>query len=238
MTKHNESLSVREKFAHSYLPRLVGMLALLFACCVSAQQSGQQPDPQQTPGFTENGIDSCLLCHDVERMRLIAHTPHGKRDNPDTPFAKHGCESCHGPGSLHASRSRRGKGRPPMTTFGAGTNTPATKQTAACLACHDKDMGELEKMEWTGSTHAIAELEGPDGVKSRLSCSSCHEIHVTDNPLEDQKTQAEACYRCHEKMKAQHPKFEDKGINIDNLTCWDCHDVHQLIPENAEQATR
>ena len=217
------------------------LMSILLASGVSAQQSGKPADPGITAHFSGDGIATCLLCHSGERMRLISLTPHGKKDDPHTPWAKHGCESCHGPGSLHATRSRRGKGRPYMVDYGfnkKGVSTPATKQSETCLkGCHAQDMGKLKGMEWTGSTHDIALTEMKDGSKKRMSCSACHLMHITQDqdPLKDKEKQAESCYVCHEKTRSEHPRFEEKGINIDEVSCWECHDVHQLIPVKEQQ---
>jgi DmsE family decaheme c-type cytochrome len=198
------------------------LLGLLLAGPATAQQSS----PNIVATYTKKGADACLYCHNVERLRLIAKTRHGDKNNQDSPAAQHDCESCHGPGSLHSTRSRRGRGRPSMYTFGKEKRTPPIKQAQVCQECHAKDMGNLKGLEWEGSVHGI---KHPD--KEQMSCSSCHVTHASENPLKNKAKQAEICYSCHEKMKAEHPRFEDVGINIDDLSCWDCHDVHQLIPE-------
>jgi hypothetical protein len=54
-------------------------------------------------------------------------------------------------------------------------------------------------------------------------------LHGKDVRVKDRTQQAQICYKCHEKTEHEHPRFEDKGIVFDRLTCWDCHDVHQLI---------
>ncbi len=238
MTRRAQGFSCMRKYIKRWTLAL--LMSILLISGVSAQQPGKRADPEITAQFTADGIDTCLLCHDAERMRLISKTPHGKKDDPHTPWSKHGCESCHGPGSLHATRSRRGKGRPPMIDYGfdkKGVSTPAAKQTETCLkGCHAQDMGKLKGMEWTGSTHAIALTEVKGGGKKRMSCSACHMMHITQDPLKDKEKQAESCYACHQKTKSEHPRFEEKGINIDKVSCWECHDVHQLIPEKEKQA--
>jgi DmsE family decaheme c-type cytochrome len=241
MTRRVQGFPDMRRHNKRALPWALTLLtSVLLVSGVSAQQSGKRADPAITAQFTGDGIDTCLLCHDVERMRLIADTPHGKKDDPHTPWSQHGCESCHGPGSLHATRSRRGKGRPPMIDYGYNkerVTTPATVQTETCLdGCHAQDMGKLKGMEWAGSTHAIALMEVKGGGKKRMSCSACHLVHITQDPLSDKEEQAQTCYTCHEKMKSEHPNLEDKGINIDKVSCWTCHDVHQLIPETEQQA--
>lgn len=166
--------------------------------------------------YTEGGTERCMTCHGGEQIAVMAETAHGNSDDPHAPFAQKGCESCHGPGSLHVSRARGGAGFPAMTLFKRGE--PVAKQNDACLACHAKDMGDLEGMEWSGSLHDTG----------RMTCVSCHKEHVKVDPITDAREQKKNCARCHEEQIEKHPVFEDKGIDFDKLTCFDCHDVHQL----------
>lgn len=203
-----------------------------------AQAPAASTGSPYAPQYTKGGVETCLYCHDVDRMRLIMKTKHGDGKNQDTPFAKKGCESCHGPGSLHSTRSRRGKGRPPMNVFGETAKTPFAKQAQTCLeGCHNKTMGTLAGMQWQGSSHGSA-WKDADGKERAMACSNCHVIHGLDEPMKDKKIQAKICYKCHEKTEAEHPRFEDKGIAFDKLSCWDCHDVHQLIPSEDKRASR
>jgi DmsE family decaheme c-type cytochrome len=220
------------------------LLTILPYSPVYAQAPTKHPGSVYAPQFTKTGVKACLYCHDLQRMRLIMNTPHGNGENPHAPFAQKDCESCHGPGSLHSTRSRRGKGRPPMITYGVNANgekakTPFAKQTETCLDnCHNKTMGERPGMQWNGSSHARKWIDA-EGQEREMSCANCHEIHREADPLKDKKVQAKICYECHEKTEAEHPRFEEKGINYDKLSCWDCHDVHQLIPsEDNKNASR
>jgi DmsE family decaheme c-type cytochrome len=204
--------------------------SLLAVAPASAQPADKPADNPYTAHYTGEGAAACLFCHDVERMRLISKTPHGNKNNPDSPFAKHACESCHGPGSLHATRSRRGRGRPPMIDFGVNTSTPPAKQSQSCLTnCHEKKMGPLDGMQWKGSVHG-SPWKDATGKVHQMTCSNCHEIHTENDPMKDKQAQAKVCYSCHQKAQKEHPRFKDKAIAFDKLSCWDCHDVHQLIP--------
>lgn len=218
------------------VPCKIGLfVGLFFLAQVSTGEPADQEsaDSQQTAHFTDDGIDACLLCHNADRMRVISKTPHGKKDDPHTPFANYGCESCHGPGSLHVTRVRRGDRRSQMIAYTKDAATSAMQQSETCLdGCHAEKLGDLEGMEWEGSTHAIAVMESKDGTQQHVSCSACHQIHVAHDPVKNKAEQAEACYACHEKARKDHPRFEDKAIIFDKLSCWTCHDVHQLIPDN------
>ncbi len=231
--------------------------------------------PSQTAKYTQLGPKKCLLCHSGERMQQMTRSPHGDTANTYTPFAKHGCESCHGKGSLHVSQSRRGKGRPPMIAFGEGKHTSLLQQTQVCLGCHSKDMGTLPALGWNNTSHnvsatcinchtlhtetetdpeaqalrqtqscidchakgvgTLAPMEWKDSVheQQELACSNCHSIHSAGQPLANRQIQADICFSCHEDRKTEHPRFEDKFIDFDSLSCWDCHDVHQLIPQHS-----
>lgn len=166
--------------------------------------------------FTAGGTASCMRCHAGERMTLMAETAHGNTDNPHTPYAQQGCESCHGPGSLHVSRARGGRGFPALIRFDSKESVP--QQTAACLNCHGKEMGELEGMAWTDSLHD----------SGTMTCVTCHEAHIVGNSLRDQEQQRKSCAKCHDVQITNHRRFENVGIVFDKLSCYDCHDVHQL----------
>lgn len=214
-------------------------LLLTAVClCIPSVATPQTPDSegvQKTAEFSAKKSQACLFCHNLERMRAILDTPHGDRNNPDSPYVQHECESCHGPGSLHVTRLRRNKTRVLMIDYSAETKTPLAKQSETCLDnCHEKDMGKLKGMEWNGSVHGRIWVDA-DGQNKEMSCTNCHKLHEKHDSLKDRTQQATVCYKCHEKSEREHPRFEDKGIVFDKLTCWDCHDVHQLIYKEPER---
>jgi len=204
-------------------PILVIGLALLIAIAASHAQDQNTKKARSTGGpqaqFTAGGTERCVRCHSGERITDIANTVHGNLENPHTPYAQQGCESCHGPGSLHASRARGGRGFPPLLSFREGE--PVQPQTEACIGCHGKQMGSLEAMQWSGSLHATDDM----------TCITCHTLHIQGNPLQDREFQQELCAECHKRQVRTHRRFDKVGIEFDELTCYECHDVHQLIPE-------
>jgi len=230
--QHCDYFTPARRIGLSGVIRTITFLAgsLLAASAACAQPSDKPADNPYTAQFTSEGTTACLYCHDVERMRLIGKTPHGDKNNPDSPFAQHGCESCHGPGSLHATRSRRGRGRPPMIDYGINTSTPPEKQSQSCLNCHGKKMGKIDAMQWKGSVHGSPWKDNA-GKVHEMTCSNCHEEHAENDPMEDKQAQAKTCYSCHSKEEKEHPRFKEQAIAFDKLSCWDCHDVHQLIPQ-------
>jgi len=187
---------------------------------VFAQEPDNEPVAKRTPRFTEQGIEACLHCHSGAKMHAIAASVHGNLDQLDMPLAVQGCEACHGPGSIHVSRAHGGLGFPPLTTFGRGADaSPREEQINACMACHQEDIGSVSVIEFFGSPHD----------RRNINCSTCHVVHVESDPIRNKEHQDSTCYRCHRKQKTRHPRFEDKSINFDALTCWTCHDVHKVI---------
>jgi DmsE family decaheme c-type cytochrome len=201
-------------FAAGTMLTLLLVTALLPSDSVSQNARGNS-DAQ----YTAEGAERCLLCHAAPQMRIIARTVHGNTDNPFTPYSKQGCEACHGPGSLHVSRARGGIGFPEMLSFSADESPQ--RKAAACLSCHANDMGELDGMQWEGSIHAVA----------GNTCTNCHEIHAVGNPLTEREAQVTICSDCHSAQIANHRRFEDVGIIFDELKCYNCHDVHQMVRE-------
>jgi DmsE family decaheme c-type cytochrome len=188
---------------------LTGLLA------APADAQNRMPGAREAQ-YTADGAENCIRCHGAKNMTIMASTPHGNADNPHTPWAQHGCESCHGPGSVHASRAGGGRGFPPLITFSADEDVE--RQVNACQSCHANDMGEMAGMHWEGSLHSEA----------GMGCMDCHQGHSVENPLAQRESQAESCAMCHGKQIKSHPRFENKGIVFDELSCYTCHDVHQL----------
>lgn len=171
----------------------------------------------RTPIFTRDGTQSCLTCHSGEKMRAMTSGPHGDAVIPGSPATIHGCESCHGPGSIHVSRAHGGRGFPPLIQFGRGKEaSPREEQLRSCLDCHAQEGNGQSRVAFIGSAHD----------RQTINCSTCHTLHAENDPLSDRETQAATCSRCHRRQLADHPRFEDKSIDFDALSCATCHDVH------------
>ena len=199
---------------------LLCLALALVGSAVLAQAPENEPNRKRTPSYTADGAEACLLCHSGPKMHAIAVGAHGSNGSPDSPLASRGCEACHGPGSIHVSRAHGGRGFPPLTTFGRGSEvSPREEQINACLDCHQEEVGSAGLIEFRGSPHD----------RRNINCASCHVSHVESDPIYDREQQFSTCNRCHRKQITEHPRFEDKSIEFDALTCGTCHDVHQVV---------
>lgn len=167
--------------------------------------------------FTDRGPAACLSCHGGPQMTIIAETPHGDASNPHTPYGQQSCESCHGPGSFHVSRARGGVGFPPLNDF-SHAGSPVEGQFDTCLGCHAKTSGDRLGIGWVDSVHDV----------SGMNCSSCHEVHVAENALNDVAQQQKLCAGCHGLNNSKHEGFERNGIRLERLKCSTCHNPHDL----------
>lgn len=151
-----------------------------------------------------SGPDECAGCHkiEVESFRLTKHANQ-----------EEGCGLCHANAALHAAdpKSQSSLVNPGKLTLG--------KSKAACLHCHtgqDKDSRE---------SFTVAET-AHDGLR----CFECHNIHLKERLGETDLTAfnsdlAADCNTCH---RRQVDDFLNSDHGQADLTCGDCHTVHDL----------
>jgi hypothetical protein len=97
---------------------LIVLVVMFAASGVQAKEWLDEMLVHRAPAFTGENPENCLVCHSGERMRSIADGAHGNTKDNRAPFGNNGCESCHGPASIHVSRAHGGKGFPPLIGFG------------------------------------------------------------------------------------------------------------------------
>jgi hypothetical protein len=92
-------------------------------------------------------------------------------------------------------------------------------QLGACRACHGEGAEWHDEIRWQGSVHD----------RNNINCSTCHQVHIESDPIRNMEQQKSTCLRCHRRHMAGHPRFEEKSIDFDALSCWTCHDVHNTM---------
>ena len=134
------------------------------------------------------GVEICQSCHE-DRYNSYIKTTHAKKEIPNSPASKDGCESCHGPGAAHVEKS--GEGGVGIFIFGKRI-ADAKAKSAKCLACHSE---QKDLSFWDMARH---KNEG-------ISCDNCHTVHsATRKNLK--AAQPDLCNICHRSIRAQQNK--------------------------------
>lgn len=186
--------------------------------------------PPSIPGAEYVGSEECATCHEqiVRDFRTATHARlQKKRVVVSTTGAKGGietrkevvdlgCESCHGPGSLHVKAGG-----------GAGTIINPRKSPETCFQCH------LEVRAAFQLPHHHPVLEG------KMSCADCHEVHkgiaikaASTNIQQTLKagglaflTKNETCFECHTQQRGPFV-YEHEALR---QGCTVCHSPHGSV---------
>ena len=164
-----------------------------------------------TPGAAPlpGSAGACLKCHGSEAAVVpILQTPHAVRGDRHSPFGQEACESCHGDSSAHiASRANE-----PAVVFKGPHISPVKVRNDVCLTCHESGM----RMNWEGSAHQV----------NNKACTDCHTAHVAKDPILVKSTQAEQCFTCHARQRADSFKYSHHPMREGKVVCSDCHNPH------------
>ncbi len=198
--------------------------AALFAGGVAAVEDA--PGKQNT----YVGEQVCVSCHQVEESHF-AYTLHDKifRLNPKNEAERQVCETCHGPGSLHAENMKNETAPPAalgkkawaewvdktlIVGFTKGWGTPVDKQNGQCLNCHEGG----QRMHWPGSAHDL----------DKVACSDCHNPMARFSATGLLKKQGinQTCESCHWQQRAEFRKRSHMPLPEGKLSCVDCHNPH------------
>jgi len=201
------------------------LLLLLVAGWGGAVVAGSSTDPaaDETPAamppqqLSTGGADTCLGCHNNERMQVIFRTAHGQRADPASPMASLQCESCHGPGGRHSDRRVTGPVHPLVIGFDRNSVTSVADQNRVCAGCHTRDVG----LGWHGSVHE----------RNEAGCVACHEVHTENDPVSLQTAQADVCFDCHRAQRSDSQKPSTHPIRFNAMVCTDCHDPHGSVTD-------
>jgi predicted CXXCH cytochrome family protein len=208
-------------------------MTLLVVSCATLQRAGSaELAVPNIEGASFVGNKACADCHS-QFTRLFVSSPHARIHVEGAPRAEAtGCESCHGPGSLHAqSGGGRGKfivnpGRQPEACLNCHIDThaqfklpyhhPVLEQRMNCVQCHDPHGADIFK----ASHRTALESRAATGL-ARLneSCAQCHREQARQVIYEHEALR-EGCTICHQ----PHGSIADKMlVQRDNNLCLKCH---------------
>jgi predicted CXXCH cytochrome family protein len=224
MTKLPFSQYPRPRNRHGRILAVVsgafGLLLAAISCSTLSRQVVVLPD---VPGAKYIGSAECEQCHEelyrdfktADHARLIAQGKNG---------LDAGCESCHGPCSLHSDSG--GETKPPFS-FTAGRPQPeglsgrfplesARAIQNACYQCHLDVRGQFN----LPNHHPV-----PEG---RMSCIQCHPPHkgiAHAGGSTRLRSQEENCLQCHPAQQGPYV-FEHEAMREG---CTTCHSPHGSV---------
>jgi len=197
-----QSITLRDRLWKGLLISVAPFTAVVVSSCVSTQRT--LVTPIEIPGATYVGNQACSVCH-TNYVRAFPASPHSLLHVEEAGFpGQSGCESCHGPGSLHVQAGR------PGSQFILNPGTDA----APCFECHVET-----RLEFTLPYHHQV-MEG------RLRCVDCHdphgmEIYKPAGSLMMARLNA-TCAQCHREQTRPFA-FEHEALREG---CTTCHSPH------------
>jgi predicted CXXCH cytochrome family protein len=189
---------------------------LILLSCSSLDSGHSIMAPPSIPGAEFVGSEECATCHE-SITRDFRTATHGRLKAEGANGKNIGCESCHGPGSLHVKA-------------GGGRNVSIInprKSPGACFQCHTEVKAAFEL------PHHHPVLEG------KIGCADCHNPHKGDavkgggTNLSQKITGGrtallghnETCFQCHTAQRGPFV-FEHEAVREG---CVSCHSPHGSV---------
>ncbi|OGR54247.1 MAG: hypothetical protein A3I11_07200 [Elusimicrobia bacterium RIFCSPLOWO2_02_FULL_39_32] len=183
-----------------------------------ASQAAYSSDPEKV------GASTCMGCHS-DQVEAFKKNTHAKT----LPAVKkisfeESCETCHGPGSLHAEAAGD-KTNPGFASIKNPKKLSVSESSETCLKCHENG----NRAFWKGSQHESRDV----------SCLNCHSMHHSKtDPLMVKNNEAETCYQCHQIRKAQSLRSSHMPLRDGKMQCSSCHNPHgsagpKLLAQNS-----
>jgi DmsE family decaheme c-type cytochrome len=188
-------------------------LALLICATAmpAVQAAGERKQEQKAAkqAATYAGSETCQACHE-DIFKAFQKNPHrAVEKDARRKWEGKACESCHGPGSLHAeSTDKKDIANP--------AGLAASEADRGCLGCHLNQ-----------PTHAGRVYGGH--AKNQVSCASCHSIHrAAPESLVARKasTVNKKCAECHTPVWAEFQRPHKHRLPEGAMSCVDCHNPH------------
>jgi len=200
----------------------LAVCAATLVSCSSLQRT--VVEPPGIPGATFIGNSACADCH-KDYTRKFAGSAHSRVHIEGAAMkGESGCESCHGPGSLHAA-----------TPATKGSIVNPRKDAAGCFQCHLQTHAEFNLPQHhplpEGKMNCV-QCHDPHGFDirkparvglgfSRLNegCAQCHR-EQTRAFVYEHEVMREGCTVCHQPHGSVNAKML---IERDNNLCLKCH---------------
>jgi predicted CXXCH cytochrome family protein len=207
-------------------------LTLILLSCSSFESNRTILAPPSIPGAEFVGSEECATCHE-EITRDFRTATHARLKAKGENAKNMGCESCHGPGSLHvssggAARTIVNPRRSPETCFQCHLEVrakfqlphrhPVLEGKMSCADCHNPHKGMAVKGGGTNLPQMI-KSGGIALLGQNETCFQCHTVQRGPFVFEHEAVR-EGCVSCH----SPHGSVNQRMLNERNATlCLKCH---------------
>lgn len=179
---------------------LIFILGFVLYLCSSEADIKNNPPANVEAAYV--GSETCAACHEetTKEFSLTSHVQVLVEDNEEALGG--GCESCHGPGSLHADSQNR--------------KDIVRYSEEKCFSCHMEKRGEFLLQHH----HPVTE--------GRMKCTDCHNPHASEietTNVVSINSSDEQCFKCHKEMKGPFV-FEHDAMREG---CQTCHNPHGSV---------
>jgi predicted CXXCH cytochrome family protein len=237
--------------ARVVLALVVAVVASVAISCSSNRTIVAAPN---IPGATFIGSESCAECH-AKINQGFASATHARLKAGGKNSENIGCESCHGPGSVHkesggARNSIINPGKSPdscftchldvASRFRLPSHHPVLEGKISCSDCHDPHKGPAiigggtalaSEQETCGRCHTAQ--RGPfvfEHEAVREGCTTCHQPHGSVNARMLTERSATLCMKCHFQQQTAAGIFiggQEHSSRLSRGTCWSagCHEA-------------
>ena len=193
---------------------LTGSCAALALVMISCSTTQTVMAPPSIPGATFVGSKACADCHE-DITRDFKTADHSRLMAKGKNAENAGCESCHGPGSLHV-----------QSGGAAHTIVNPRKDPETCFQCHL----EIRAKFSLPNHHGV--LEG------KISCSDCHDPHkgsAFKGGGTNTMGKNEVCFQCHTEQRGPFV-YPHEALREGCVTCHDPHgSVNQKLLRERNQ---
>jgi len=169
--------------------------------------------PTSEAGYV--GSKACAECHDEQFEAFQSNVHHQAELDGKRVQDVVGCESCHGPGSLHVEAQGDEKD-PRFHTIRNPNTMKGAEASAICRKCHTVG----DQFYWDQSNHA----------RNNVRCEDCHKIHSPKSQagarLLSAEQSTELCVTCHRDKRSALEHTAHMPLREGGMSCNDCHNPH------------
>ena len=186
------------------LALIFGSAAIGMISCVTTSRT--MLAPPEIPGAEFVGTKSCAECH-AELVRDFSSATHARIKANGRNAMDIGCESCHGPGSLHN-----------QSGGAAHTIVNPRKSSSVCFQCHLDTRGQFN----LPNHHPV--------IEGKISCADCHNSHKGSAIVGGSTalvSEQQTCAKCHTAQAGPYV-FEHEAVREG---CSACHTPHGSVNE-------